>query len=287
MKDVSVTFGKRFLVSRKVPLRVEGAGENRYFDLIVREPLKENKDKILPEDDEVQIPVATVSKQYNLIQHHEVLNALVAAVQESGLDPERLKAELTLTEYGELMRFSFTLPNYDFNPGDGHPIVLKVNALNSVDKTTSLDINLSWYRLVCSNGMMYSTGSARFRRIHLISRKPEDIRKFLSKQLGRVAMAQSLYKQWYQRVVYLKELSEAKPSPGQIEHWINDDRREEDGVTIQPRGRIILPKPAMTVKLPIHLNRTFEPHKREVRSKTFSSRFLCTGAKCLTISVKY
>ena len=211
-------------------------GENRYFDLIVREPLKENKDKILPEDDEVQIPVATVSKQYNLIQHHEVLNALVAAVQESGLDPERLKAELTLTEYGELMRFSFTLPNYDFNPGDGHPIVLKVNALNSVDKTTSLDINLSWYRLVCSNGMMYSTGSARFRRIHLISRKPEDIRKFLSKQLGRVAMAQSLYKQWYQRVVYLKELSEAKPSPGQIELWIDETIAKKWGVHAAARA---------------------------------------------------
>ena len=203
---------------KRIPFRIEDGGVNKNLDLIVREPLKKSQGYLLPSnDDEVQIPVATVSKQYELVQHHDLLKVLETALKNIDLDPERLKAELILTEYSERMRVSFTLPNYDFDPGDGYPIVLKVNALNSVDRTTALSINLSWYRLVCSNGMMFGTTYARFRRIHLQSRKPEDIKKFLEKQFSRAAKVQNLYKQWYKKQVFI----EAKPSAVQIEHWID------------------------------------------------------------------
>ena len=203
---------------RRIPFRIEDGGVNKNLDLIVREPLKKSQGYLLPSsDDEVQIPVATVSKQYELVQHHNLLEVLETALKNINLDPESLKAELILTEYGERIRVSFTLPNYDFDPGDGYPIVLKVNAFNSVDRTTALSINLSWYRLVCSNGMMFGTTYARFRRIHLQSRKPEDIKKFLKKQLSLAAEVQNLYKQWYKKQVFI----EAKPSAVQIEHWID------------------------------------------------------------------
>ena len=212
---------------RRIPFRVEDGGVNKNLDLIVREPLKKSQGYLLPSnDDEVRIPVATVSKQYELVQHHDVLKVLETALKNIDFDPERLKAELTLTEYSERMRVSFTLPDYEFDPGDGYPIVLKVNALNSVDKTTALSINLSWYRLVCSNGMMFGTAHARFRKIHLQSRKPEDIKKFLEKQLSRASKVQSLYKQWYEKKIFI----EAKPSAVQIEHWIDKTVAKRWGV---------------------------------------------------------
>ena len=211
---------------RIAPFALEGGGVNKNLNLVVREPLKENQGYLLPSDNQVEIPIATVSHQYELVQHHNVLEALETALKQISFNPECLETELTLTEYGERMRVSFTLPNYDFNPGDGHPIVLKVNAFNSVDTTTALSINLSWYRLVCSNGMMFGTANARFRRIHLQSHKPKDITKFLEKQLSRAPKMQSLYKQWYERQVFI----EAKPSAVQIEHWIDDTVEKRWGV---------------------------------------------------------
>jgi hypothetical protein len=118
------------------------------------------------------------------------------------------------------MQVSFTLPNYDFDPGDGYFIEPKVNVLNSVDKTTALEINVTWYRLVCSNGMLGRT-DARLRKIHLKSRKSNNIKEFLEEQLDRALEDQLQYQQWYQRKIYTQQLSEAKPSQGQIEHWLD------------------------------------------------------------------
>ena len=247
---------------RRIPFRIEDGGVNKNLDLIVREPLKKSQGYLLPSNnDEVQIPVATVSKQYELVQHHDVLKVLETALKNIDFDPERLKAELTLTEYGERMRVSFTLPDYEFDPGDGYPIVLKVNALNSVDKTTALSISLSWYRLVCSNGMMFGTAHARFRKIHLQSRKPENINKFLEKQLARASKVQSLYKQWYEKKVFI----EAKPSSIQIEHWIDKTIEKRWGVHAAARVYHIA-KTGYDGELVNPFAKGVKPHEHKVQS---------------------
>ena len=76
---------------RRDPFRVENGGMNQHFDIIVRKPLKENHGYLLPDDDTVHIPVATVSRQYNLIQHHDVLQALEDALEQINFDPQRLE----------------------------------------------------------------------------------------------------------------------------------------------------------------------------------------------------
>ena len=247
---------------RRIPFRIEDGGVNKNLDLIVREPLKKSQGYLLPSsDDEVQIPVATVSKQYELVQHHNLLEVLETALKNIGLDPWNLKTELILTEYGERMRVSFTLPNYDFDPGDDYPIILKVNAFNSVDRTTALSINLSWYRLVCSNGMMFGTKQARFRRIHLQSRKPEDIKNFLKKQLSLAAEVQNLYKQWYKKQVFI----ETKPSAVQIEHWIDKTVAKKWGVHTAARAYHIA-KTGYDGKLTNRFAKDVKPHKHQVKS---------------------
>ena len=248
---------------------IEGGGVNKNLNLVVREPLKQNQGYLLPSDNQVEIPIATVSGQYELVQHHDVLEALETALKQihnldpdRNCDPEHLDAELTLTEYGERMQVSWTLPNYDFDPGDHHPIVLKVNAFNSVDKTTALSINLSWYRLVCSNGMMFGTADARLRRIHLQSRKSEDIKKFLQKQLRRAPKAQSLYKQWYEKTVF----HEAKPSQVQIEHWIDETVAKRWGVHAAAKAYHIA-KTGYDGELVNPFEQDVKPHEREVQCK--------------------
>ena len=147
---------------------------------------------LLSHTDHVQVPVSNVSKKYEVVQHQELLNALAGVMKDNGFDLSRLNAELCLTEFGERMWFSFTLPgdifklptNTLFDPGDKYPLNLTVNALNSVDKSTALEINLYWYRLVCGNGMVYGD-NIKFKEIHRTdSLDPDAIRTFLQNQLA-------------------------------------------------------------------------------------------------------
>ena len=119
--------------------------------------------------------------------------------------------------------FNPDVPTY-FNPGDGYPVVLKVNVKNSVDKTAALEIHLTWHRLVCGNGLIYGE-DVNFRRIH---RKQTlifgAIEEFLDKQFEseQVLRQKDRSEKWYARKVVSKPLSEEKPSSSQIEHWIDE-----------------------------------------------------------------
>lgn len=124
------------------------------------------------------------------------------------------------------MHFILTLPDYDFEPGDGYPIVLRVNCLNSVDRSMALEIKLSWLRLVCSNGMMYGVGDTKLRRIHLKSLSSEDIAKYLESQLEKLPDEQSLYKQWFK----------AKLSISQIECWADEQLAKSWGNYVAARA---------------------------------------------------
>ena len=161
-----------------------------------------------------------------------MLDVLEAALSEKGIDPAHLEGELKLTEYGERMWASFTLPTHGFNPdvytwfdpGDGYPVLLRINVLNSVDKTAALEINLTWHRLVCSNGLIYGK-DVDFRKIHREkSLNSGAIEEFLDTQLQseQVSQQKRRSEKWYATKIVTKTLSEEKPCSSQIERWIDE-----------------------------------------------------------------
>ena len=165
-----------------------GDEENRFKDEIRREPLR---------IDEASIPVATVSKTYLLIQHRQVLSSVFRAMKMIDHDISAEPSSLLLSEYGERMQWSCSIPGVDFDPGDHCPLVLQINCLNSVDTTTVLEISLSWYRLVCGNGLMFSMRDSQLRKRHIQSLHPEDIAACLEDQLKGVPAEKSLFAAWY------------------------------------------------------------------------------------------
>ena len=170
---------------------------NQYLDVIVREP------EALAED---AMPVATVSKSYRLIQHRDILSAVHRALALEGLSIARVQSQLLLSEYGERMQWSCDLPGFDFDPGDGYPVVLRINCLNSVDTSTVMEIRLTWCRLVCQNGMMYRFRESKLRRRHISSLNPEEIARYLDEELDHLTEEQSLYRKWYKTPVHSPEL---------------------------------------------------------------------------------
>lgn len=173
------------------PFRV-GSEENRFKDEIRREPLKITDEPI---------PVATVSKTYSLIQHRDVLSSVFRALKMIHIDISGIDSSLLLSEYGERMQWSCAIPNMDFDPGDGYPLVLRINCLNSVDTSTVLEITFSWYRLICSNGMMFGLKDSRLRRRHVQSLDPEDIAAYLKEQLDQLPQEKSLVAAWLKTTV--------------------------------------------------------------------------------------
>ena len=146
-------------------------------------------------------------------------------------DIEHLKAHVRLTQFGERMWFSIAMPAHSFNPsvqtyfdpGDGHPVELRINILNSVDTTASFEIKIVWIRLVCSNGMIFGE-KIDFKEIHLTKKLSINaIETFLQTQFEKEQFKTEIerFQRWFKaKVKIVKELSETKPSQGQIEQWL-------------------------------------------------------------------
>ena len=162
---------------------------NEYFDVIVRKPLRDEKDA-------KTLPVGTVSKKYALIQHFTVMDSVAEALLALEISAGELSAELRLSDYQERMHLRFVLPRFDFNPGDGQPMLLVLNCLNSVDKSLALEISIGWYRRICSNGMMGLVERSRLRRVHISSIDPADILEYLREEFDLVPNERELYADW-------------------------------------------------------------------------------------------
>jgi hypothetical protein len=98
---------------------------NERLDMIVRKPFGGDQDFV---------PVGIVSKEYVLVPHSAVFDTVRKALKGVGKDPDSAKTKLVISEYGERMELSVYLPEeYSFEPGDGYPLVLRLECFNSVD----------------------------------------------------------------------------------------------------------------------------------------------------------
>ncbi len=116
---------------------------NKRLDTIVRKPFC---------DDQNYIPVGVVSKEYTLVPHMAVLDMATQALEKVRIAPEKVQAKLEVTEYGERMALSIYLPKkFSFDPGDNHPMKMRLECFNSVDGSTRFRALMGWFRVVCSN----------------------------------------------------------------------------------------------------------------------------------------
>jgi hypothetical protein len=147
---------ERVPVFEKMPFAL-GKAANDYYDMIVSQSKNSSP-----------VPVAVVSRQYQLVQHHDILEVIAGALEKVNVDPRRVQADLCLSPYGEKMRFRAIIPNhrFAFDPGDGCPVGLRLTCFNSVDRSSALEFHTEWYRLVCSNGLLEEGGDS-FRRVHI------------------------------------------------------------------------------------------------------------------------
>jgi len=190
----------------------EASGENpcvnARLDTIVRKPFGEDRN---------HVPVGTVSKDYALVPHGDVLDSASKALTAAGVKAEGTEAALEITEYGERMRLSVWLPSkFSFDPGDGSEIGMRLECLNSVDGSTRFRALMGWFRFVCSNGLVVGVTQSDVKRRHIGDLSPGDVGVVLSSGLAQAEAEKTNFRQWRQQAIDAIRFAE----------WVNRDVRE-------------------------------------------------------------
>jgi Domain of unknown function (DUF932) len=159
-------------------------GENPYFDEVLR----------LSQSGDHEVPVGIVSKSYKLIQHRELFEITVRALDDADVPLSRVMVSLTLSKFGGRMALRFVLPErFSFDPGDSHRLHLRLECFNSVDGSTRLVFMMSWYRLVCSNGLVARVTGAHEAMIHTERAEVPDLRALIVDGIASIATERAFY----------------------------------------------------------------------------------------------
>ena len=186
----------------------ESSRLNKHLDTIVRLPFG---------DDTTFIPIGVVSKEYVLVPHHAVLDIATRALEAVNITPDKVDAELTITEYGERMALRLYLPEkYSFDPGDGHPMALRLECFNSVDGSSRFRVLMGWFRFVCSNGLIIGVTHADVRRRHVGDFRLEGVGAVLASGLKEFEPEKKNFECWRKAGITLKQLAP----------WVDTDLRK-------------------------------------------------------------
>jgi hypothetical protein len=217
-------FGLKYPTGGQMQLLMPN-GVNQYWDMIVRLPLNAA---------ESETPVGIVSKSYKLIQHRDLFDGTVQALQASGVDLKDVQVQLGLTTYGGRMALRFILPErFAFNPGDKNlKMSLVFECFNSVDGSSRLVVTLGWLRLVCLNGLMVGTSRLSQRFIHNEFLEMPDLSELLREGIAAANAEIDFYSQWLQTRVPKK----------QFVRWIDTVIKDKWGSLAAARTHLICTK---------------------------------------------
>lgn len=198
-------------------------GVNPRYDAIVRLQLAGG---------DSETPVGVVSKKYQLVQHHDIVQLAIDALTGVKIDPRTVTAELMLTEYGERMALCLTLPrDFDYQcPAAGDDrMSLRFHCFNSVDGSTRLSAFLGWFRLVCSNGMIVGTTLGRYRKPHNPGLDTQDLGRILRDGMAGADQERKRYDRWSRETL----------DSHQLIPWIDGELRKAWGVKAAARAYAI------------------------------------------------
>ena len=104
---------------------------------------------------------------------------------------------LLITEYGTRIALRATLPeNLAVTPDDGHSMALTFECFNSVDGTVPLFAAVGWFRVVCSNGLVVGTTSAKVRQRHSPPLEIDEVSQVLAEGLESALQDGTSFATW-------------------------------------------------------------------------------------------
>jgi hypothetical protein len=196
---------------------------NPFHEVIVR---------LATDEEPSEIPVGVVSRSYQLIQHHEILQRAASIMAAFNIDLEKVAVTLDLTIHGERMALGLLFPNdseYSFEVRKGDVMASYLEFINSVDGSLRLSVRVSWLRLVCTNGLVAREVRMDFSRTHIGDRILEELQAHIQTAVQSMASQRKVLERWTRLTI----------EKGTFDHWIENTVRATWGLKAAVRAHHI------------------------------------------------
>lgn len=166
-------------------------GINSYLDTVYRLPMRQG---------ERAVPVGVVSKNYRLLDHHQVLRTIQQVMAKRRLDLESVRVIGQWTIHGERAHFSIIFPpeeNFTVGTvGGDDEMRFRLEVFNSVDGSCRLLAIGGWLRFVCTNGLIIGTAVIQLRQQHRQQLEVEEIGKRIGEAIDSTWGNKATFERW-------------------------------------------------------------------------------------------
>jgi hypothetical protein len=142
-----------------------------------------------------------VTRRHQLVPHGRVIHSIGRALGVLRADPAQARAELDLAGFGAQMTLTVDLPaRFDLDPGDGHPLGLRLMCTNAVNGG-GLRLLLTWHRRVSGSAIAVGTTGLEYRLAHRLPARLADLVPSVQKAVERAQTERAALAQWHSMLV--------------------------------------------------------------------------------------
>lgn len=189
-------------------------GVNPYLDMVYRLPVRQGENPV---------PVGVVSKNYRLVDHHQVLRTIEEVLADCDIDPAKIRVRAEWTANGERARLSLIFPSEDrfiVKLRDTDEMRFRIEILNSVEGSCRLMAVAGWLRLVCYNGLILGKALVQLRQQHRQQLQIEELGRLFREALQSADEDQETVAKWRSWSI----------DAGALTEWADEDVFEKWGL---------------------------------------------------------
>jgi hypothetical protein len=169
----------------------DDVGVNGFLDMVYRVATRQG---------EKAIPVGVVSKNYKLVDHHQVLRIVQQALTGNDLNLESLHVRAQWTTHGERAHFSILFPQEErFTvdvAGREDQMRFRIEVFNSVEGSCRLMAVAGWLRFVCSNGLIIGTALVQLQKQHRQQLEVEELGRLVRDAVESAYIDKARFARW-------------------------------------------------------------------------------------------
>jgi hypothetical protein len=172
-------------------LNGDALGVNSYLDMVYRLPIRQS---------ERPIPVGVVSKNYRLVDHHQILRTIQQSLASRRIDLERVRVVAEWTIHGERAHFSIIFPPEELftvgTAGNEDEMRFRIEVFNSVDGSCRLIAIAGWLRFVCTNGLIIGAALLQLQQQHRQQLEVEELGRRVGEAIESAQSDKARFTQW-------------------------------------------------------------------------------------------
>jgi len=149
------------------------ANAGMFYDVEMRDNLTpDNEGNLTPTgsatifNKTANIPIAVMSKSYNIVQNRDVFETFNRVLAKSAIDLEGAYIRASATPTGSRASVEYVFPKIKAEVRVGDIVHFSLKVIHSFDGSTSFITTAQGYRLACLNGMVMASGITSYKARH-------------------------------------------------------------------------------------------------------------------------